>query len=138
MSERAKRELVENLLRRIAADASNDDDEDDRDDDEPAYQSKDMQARVLTDMLEVINAPCPFKVGDIVQQAREFRRYRYPGTKLALVTDVFETKLESENKNGEGSPVCRNDMKVLVQARKTWIEFNVESWRFKKYEGEIA
>jgi hypothetical protein len=109
--------------------------------DEPQESPKPlpMQARVLTDMIDVIEAPCPFKVRDLVQQIPGFSAYRFPRDKeVAIVTDVGPQPRDSDI----DKHTYRLDMRVLVLARfsdgrKEWREFTVESWRFKKYEGAI-
>ena len=97
-------------------------------------KAKDVQARVLIDLLAVVTQPNPFKVGDMVEQIPAFQRYTFPSDgKLAIVSGIG---LEPD-KESDGS-VTRTDMRILLQADATWVEFTVESWRFQKYEGSVA
>lgn len=102
---------------------------------------KDVQARVILDMLSVVHRPNPFKVGDLVEQVPEFSRYVTPDRDgLALVTAVLPEQSIRESK-GDGSPCSRDDIVVLVRAGRNseeWVEYPVESWRFRLYLGDVA
>lgn len=97
-------------------------------------KTKDVQARILTDLLSCVLRPNPFQVGDLVEQVPAFERYGHPRDgELAIVTDIGpQDKPESDD------TIPRFDMRILVNSRDTWVEFAVESWRFRKYEGPIA
>ena len=97
-----------------------------------------IQARVLKDMFDEVRRPCPFAPGDLVQQIPEYTRYRFPiDGDLGL---VMETGTFEEGPEG-GDAVAKNDMRILVAVSSPrgaeWAQFDVESWRFKKYEGAI-
>lgn len=98
---------------------------------------EDVQAAVLKDMLPLVLAPCPYKAGDLVKQRPEFSRYRYCEN-LAIVSEVFAEPHRNDEGSGRGGPYTRDDMLILILAKDEWVEFEVESWRFKPYEGKIA
>lgn len=109
-------------------------------DEEKPRQSLDIQARVLADMVPEINRPNPFKVGDLVKQKGGGTAYRWPAKdQLAIVTHVWtgdEAKLQRPRPN---KPFSREDIVILVLADgDRWCEYSAESWRFEKYEGEVA
>lgn len=124
-------ELAQELMERFAADAAVK---------RAPGKPLSMQARIVKDMREVVERECPFQVGDLVQQVREYSRYRHPSPddELAMVTAVGDFGSDPE----KGDAVSKNDMRILLLAtgseRSEWVQFDVESWRFKKYEGEIA
>lgn len=124
-------------MRALASMMASADDDDDDDAPPTVRLPKDVQARVLTDMVDVVNRPCPFKIGDIIEQRTEFSQYRYPGKQLAVVTGFIKSPVY-KGKDDDSRPVCRNDIIVLCRAHDSWVEFQMESWRFQKYEGEIA
>lgn len=93
-------------------------------------QPKDVQARVLLDMLPAVTRPNPFKVGDLVEQTEAYARYK---SGLAIVSAIGP-----ENDTEQDGSVARMDMRVLTFVNNTWVEFPVESWRFHKYEGPIS
>ena len=98
-------------------------------------KAKDIQARVLVDMLAEVRRPCPFVIGDLVEQDMSREAYRWPGAgELAIVTDVFAPKPTLEAKDRE----FREDITILCLCDGTWQEFRVASWRFKKYMGTVA
>lgn len=98
---------------------------------------KDVQARILKDMLPLVLKPSDLKVGDLIEQLPAFARYKYPGPdELAIVTDVGSFR--DAGSDDSDNTVSRLDIRILVFARDTWAEFYVESWRFKSYDGLIA
>lgn len=98
-----------------------------------------IQARVLGDMLEIVQRPNLFKVGDLVIQDPRRRKYRWPDEGfLALVTGVVEAGALPATKGRGGDDVFnREDMIIMVEVDGKWIEFAVESWRFEKYTGPV-
>jgi hypothetical protein len=105
--------------------------------DEAPARPLDVQARILTDLLPEVQRPNPFQVGDIVQQRRAYTRYKYPGNNLSMVTEVLAQKTRVAG--GDGLPCERDDIVILTLVDDdTWVEYAVESWRFEKYEGDIA
>lgn len=101
--------------------------------------SVDVQARVLTDLLADYQRPCPFRVGDLIRQRKEYKSYRWPvEDQLAMVVDVMAGDQHTPIAEGANS-LERPDMIMLVQTPDgSWSKFAVESWRFAKYEGDVA
>jgi len=99
--------------------------------------AKDIQARVLVDMLPTVVQACPFKVGDVVQQrANGCAVYAMGAGQLGIVSHVFDQQLLAAGEKGMN---LRDDMMILLQADgELWVEMCVSSWRFEKYAGEIA
>lgn len=95
-------------------------------------QPRDIQAEVLKDILSERQRKNPFQVGDLVEQINHLRRYRYPGEgQIAIVSDVItEPKPDPDSNTFD-----KNDMVVMcIVDTNEWIQFCVESWRFKKAE----
>lgn len=73
-----------------------------------------------------------FKVGDKVVQVKGVEFYKSSqGQNYSIVTKIYDTPVRV--KDEEGSPVHYYDMEVL-SFNKAFATFDVESWRFKKYE----
>lgn len=122
-------EMVKRIVREMAREANSQ---------ATPPKPKPIQARVLKDMLFEVSRACPFKPGDLVEQVPAYSRYKWPADDcLALVTDVGPFHVEAD----VGDPVDQSDMRILVSSDtpdgRAWAQFNVESWRFRKYEGEI-
>lgn len=102
----------------------------------PPKRPLDVQARVLLDVLAERQRPCPFKVGDIIQQRRAFKRYKWPevDADVAIVSQIPSEPFKA----GEDSTHEMADMIILVQANEGWYEFPAESWRFESYTGPVA
>jgi hypothetical protein len=140
MSEKQKARMIAQMLQRAL---NNDDDEDSDDDDRPSRNklSPEMTARVLKDMNDIAVRPNPFQVGDIVQIQKERNIYKLPGKRenhLAVVCEVFEINRGYPPRTADANAYCTNDMAILVQADVGWVQLLVDSWRFEKYDGEIA
>lgn len=99
-----------------------------------------MQARVLRDILPDVHRPCPFQIGDLVEQIDSYRSYRFPPKgAIAIVTQLFQVNpLEAHKERTRPGQSNREDMVILTMAEGTWVEFTVESWRFKAYDGDVA
>lgn len=103
---------------------------------------KAIQADVLRGLLSEIRKPCPFKIGDIVEQRIKGRHafYRYPADgDVAIVIGYLEpnTKAQSES----GRPLTWDDMVILTpvsheSGREAHVMHAVESWRFQKVEDD--
>lgn len=88
-------------------------------------------------LLADTHAPCPFQVGDMVTQRTEYTRYRWPTDgQLAIVSELWPTNTFKPGDNGLAAE--RADMIILVYAKDEWAQFGVESWRFAKYNGDVA
>lgn len=95
-----------------------------------------LQARILKDVLPDLQRPNPFKVGDLVQQQRGQRCYKWPDEDaLAMVTEVYDPL--PPNQRGKGNRCAREDMIIVCNVDGTWVEFAVESWRFDAYQGPV-
>lgn len=93
---------------------------------------KPIQARVLLDILPDVLAINPYKVGDLVEQRPNTIMYNWPADgHLAIVTHLI-TDAPRNGKRFE-----RDDMVILCNVDDKWLEFSVESWRFRKYEGAV-
>lgn len=104
-----------------------------------------MQARVLIDMLPCLQRANPFEVGELVVQAKEFQAYNYPEpeTGVAIVSSRLAPDFKKYAVSESNNTLPRQDMVILALARhpdgrQRWMEYAVESWRFRKYEGPIA
>lgn len=96
----------------------------------PPLRSKEVQAMDLRDVLRSVQRPCPFQVGDLVEQDSTVRGYRYPGDGVvAIVTQVGGLNVRAQSTDG---PYRREDIVILCLVDGRWMEFAVESWRFKK------
>lgn len=103
----------------------------------PPSVAVDVQARKLVDVLADVSKPCPFKVGDLVKQRPEYERYRWPlGEDLAIVVKVLDAPLIMGD-SSEALTVADVIVLLLTDAG-TWAQFYSESWRYAKYEGEVA
>ena len=100
---------------------------------------QDIQARVLKDMLPLVNRECPFAIGDLVVQPKERMVYRYPDEgELAMVVANLKPEEHTEYRRmHQDGPHERHDMIILVLAKDNWVKFAVESWRFEPYSGPI-
>jgi hypothetical protein len=97
----------------------------------------DVQARKLVDVLADVSKPCPFKAGDLVKQRREYERYRWTlGDDLAIVVKVLDAPLIMGD-SSEALTVA-DVIVLLLTDDGTWAQFYSESWRYAKYEGEVA
>ena len=95
---------------------------------------KPTQARVLRDMLPEVQRPCPFAPGDLVEQS-QYGSYRWPREgQLAIVSGLNPALARRRSEDG---PIDREDMTILCDVEGRWVEFSVESWRFKPYEGPV-
>lgn len=95
---------------------------------------KPTQARVLKDMLPEVHRACPFQVGDLVEQS-QYGAYRFPREgQLAIVSGLNHGLARRRSDDG---PIDREDMTVLCDVEGRWVEFSVESWRFKAYDGPV-
>jgi hypothetical protein len=95
---------------------------------------KPTQARVLKDMLPEVHRVCPFQVGDLVEQS-QYGAYRFPREgQLAIVSGLNPGIARRRRDDG---PVDREDMTILCDVEGSWVEFSVESWRFKAYDGPV-
>lgn len=127
---------LEELMSAIRHKARANDDDDDGD---RAILSPEMQARVLTDMVPIVNRPCPFAVGDVVRTIKGYGVYIHIShKKMAVVTKVLPDTSGKLSDRKYGSPVEREDMVVLALVDGRWTEFTVDSWRFEKYDGPVA
>lgn len=96
-------------------------------------RSKPLQARVLRDMLPDVNAKNPFQVGDLVEQKPNSGMYNWPEDgEIAIVTSLLNAPPKAGNKRFE-----RDDIVIMCNVEDKWVEFSVESWRFRKYEGNV-
>lgn len=100
-----------------------------------------MQARVLRDLLPEVQAKNPFEVGDLVEVIPAYSTYRWPVEgDLAIVSHVL-TEADRAKARGIKNAHSREDIVVLClvhdEGEERWIEFCVESWRFRKYEGDV-
>lgn len=111
----------------------------DVDDDDKVVMPPDIQARVLSDMVPIVNRPCPFKVGDVVRTIKGYSTYIHIShTKMAVVTQLLPDISGKLLDRKFGAPIEREDMVVLALVDDRWTEFTVDSWRFEKYEGPVA
>ena len=102
------------------------------DEERAAPMSLDIQARVMVDTLAKIRRANPFKPGDLVTQSKNVSRYAFPEAgddHLAIVVETFEPRLDG---------TVMLDMMIAVMAKGSGAIFEVESWRFEKYDGPIA
>ncbi len=86
----------------------------------------------LENWLKDIQAPCPFKVGDFVQQRKEASLYQQPHIlEVAVVLEVLETPFEVDSRDiPNGS---RPDMRIITKLgdKQVPVVLLVESWRFE-------
>lgn len=100
----------------------------------------DIRARVMSDMLPLLNRVNPFKVGDVVQLQKGRSVYKFPDEAthyMGIVTQILDKQPEFTNVS-KAAAWHRNDMVILAEAEGDWVELIVDSWRFEKYDGEIA
>lgn len=106
-------------------------------------QPIEIVARVLLDIMPETMTANPFKVGDLVQQKAHLDIYKFPaaprGTNaggVAVVLAVFEPTRDHAH---DLTDYQMNDMVIgTVAPGGSFRRFEVESFRFQKYEGEVA
>lgn len=103
---------------------------------------KPIQARVLKDMIEAVRRPNPFGIGDLVEQVEAFQAYNMPvvGKTIGVVTGLVAELSPEARRAIADDNICnpRVDILVLVgTSNDRWLEVACESWRFKRYEGEV-
>lgn len=95
-----------------------------------------IQARVLRDLLPEIRRPNPFSVGDLVQQIDHLSRYKWPTADALAIVASLDVKQGSASSD---EAVSHDDMVIAVVVPGGEIaRFQVESFRFRLYTGEVA
>ncbi len=111
------------------------------DEERKPLKPQNMQARILLDAREYLEASFEQKVGALLKLKTGFwHGYKIPNEALCVIVGVLDTPAEYKDRTpGDPHSHRKHDILVLyIDANETMVEILVDSRFFEPYTGEVA